>query len=77
MMSNLDVFRRAGNAMFNQNKFKIGTFGTNCSNACAVTLAETSFAPTFESNLEIAKMLESGGADSDEVAQCFRDIVAH
>ncbi len=61
MMSNLDVFRRAGNAMFNENKFKIGTFGTNCSNACAVTLAETSFAPTFESNLEIAKMLESGG----------------
>lgn len=60
-MSNLDAYREAGNPMFNENKLKLGIFGSNCSNACAITLAETSFKPTFESNLEIAGMLESAG----------------
>ena len=61
--SNLDQFRAAGNPMFNDNKLKLGTFGSNCSNACAVTLAETGFEPTFEKNLEIARLLESSGME--------------
>jgi len=60
-MSNLDEFRQAGNPMFNDNKFKLGIFGSNCSNACAMTLAETSFEPTFEKNKEIAEILEAAG----------------
>jgi len=60
-MSNLDAFREAGNPLFNDNKFKIGIFGSNCSNACAMTLAETSFEPTFEKNKELAAMLEGAG----------------
>ncbi|NPD16109.1 LLM class flavin-dependent oxidoreductase [Xinfangfangia sp. D13-10-4-6] len=60
-MSNLDAFRAANNPMFNDNKLKLGIFGSNCSNACAITMAETSFEPTFEKNLEIARMLESSG----------------
>jgi hypothetical protein len=40
-------FREAKNPMFNDNKLKLGTFGTNCSNACAITLAETTFELTF------------------------------
>ncbi|MDE2452004.1 MAG: hypothetical protein KGL43_00285 [Burkholderiales bacterium] len=60
-MTNLDAFRQAGNPMFNDNKFKLGIFGSNCSNACAMTLAETSFEPTFEQNREIAGLLESAG----------------
>ena len=60
-MSNLDAYREAGNPMFNSNKLKLGIFGSNCSNACAMTLAETSFEPTFEKNLEIARLLEASG----------------
>jgi len=60
-MSNLDAYREAGNPMFNDNKLKLGIFGSNCSNACAMTLAETSFAPTFEKNVEIANLLEASG----------------
>ncbi len=60
-MSNLDAYREAGNPMFNENKLKLGIFGPNCSNACAMTLAETSFEPTFEKNVEIAGLLEAAG----------------
>jgi FMNH2-dependent dimethyl sulfone monooxygenase len=60
-MSNLDPYRGAGNPMFNDNKLKLGIFGSNCSNACAMTLAETTFKPTFEKNLEIARILEGAG----------------
>ena len=60
-MSNLDSFRAAGNPLFNDNKLKLGIFGSNCSNACAMTLAETSFEPTWEKNVEIARILERGG----------------
>lgn len=60
-MTNLDEFRQAGNPMFNDNKFKLGIFGSNCSNACAMTLAETSFEPSFEKNKELAEILESAG----------------
>jgi alkanesulfonate monooxygenase SsuD/methylene tetrahydromethanopterin reductase-like flavin-dependent oxidoreductase (luciferase family) len=56
-----DDFREAGNPMFNDNKLKLGVFGTNCSNACAITLAETTFEPTFDHNVEIAKKLEAAG----------------
>ena len=60
-MSNLDIYRESGNPMFNDNKLKLGIFGSNCSSACAVTTVETSFEPTFEKNVEIARMLESAG----------------
>ena len=59
-MSNLDAYREA-ESMFNDNKLKLGIFGPNCSNACAMTLAETSFEPTFEKNVEIARLLETAG----------------
>lgn len=60
-MNNLDPFRAAGNPMFNDNKLKLGIFGSNCSNACAMTLAETGFEPTWDKNFEIARILERGG----------------
>jgi len=56
-----EVFRESGNPMFNDNPLKLGTFGTNCSNACAITEAETTFVPTFEHNLKIARQLEAAG----------------
>src|ERR1700748_1008085 len=60
-MSNLDPFRAAGNPLFNNNKLKLGIFGSHCSNACAMTRADTSFEPTWEKNSEIARILEAGG----------------
>jgi alkanesulfonate monooxygenase SsuD/methylene tetrahydromethanopterin reductase-like flavin-dependent oxidoreductase (luciferase family) len=60
-MGNLDRFRAAGNPMFNENKLKLGIFGSNCANACAVTMAETTFRPTFDVNLAIARQLEAAG----------------
>lgn len=62
-MSNLDIYRESGNPMFNANKLKLGIFGSNCSNACAITTAESSFAPTFEKNVELAGILESSGIE--------------
>lgn len=61
MATNLDAYRAAGNPLFNDNKLKLGIFGPNCSNACAMTLAETTFEPTFEKNVEIARIMEDGG----------------
>ncbi|WEJ08402.1 LLM class flavin-dependent oxidoreductase [Sinorhizobium prairiense] len=60
-MTAQEDFRSAGNPMFNDNKLKLGVFGTNCSNACAITLAETTFEPTFDHNVDIAKKLEAAG----------------
>lgn len=54
-------FREAGNPMFNDNALKLGVFGTNCSGACAITTAETTFEPTFEHNVKIARQLEDAG----------------
>ncbi|RVT74241.1 LLM class flavin-dependent oxidoreductase [Agrobacterium sp. CNPSo 2736] len=60
-MTTSDDFRAAGNPMFNGNKLKLGVFGTNCSSACAITTAESTFEPTFEHNVKIAKQLEAAG----------------
>ena len=60
-MKDFDQFRAAGNPLFNDNKLKLGIFGPNCSNAAAITMAETSFRPTWQKNLEIVRMLEAGG----------------
>lgn len=54
-------FREAGNPMFNDNALKLGVFGTNCSGACAITMAETTFEPTFDHNVKIAQQLEAAG----------------
>ncbi|GAB5336981.1 LLM class flavin-dependent oxidoreductase [Pseudomonas lurida] len=54
-------FHETGNPMFNDNALKLGVFGTNCSNACAITTAESTFEPTFEHNVKIAQQLEAAG----------------
>ncbi|RLA12856.1 MAG: hypothetical protein DRQ52_07260, partial [Gammaproteobacteria bacterium] len=50
--------------MFNSNRLKLGVFGTNVSNGCAVSLAQTSFEPTFEHNLQIAEKAERYGFEA-------------
>ena len=55
--------RDADSAMFNSNKMKIGLFGTNVSNGGTLSTAETSFIPTYEHNLALAKKAESMGLE--------------
>jgi FMNH2-dependent dimethyl sulfone monooxygenase len=60
-MSRFDVFREAGNPMFNDNKIKLGIFGPNVNNSCSMTVADTTFVPEFKQNVKIAKMMENAG----------------
>lgn len=60
-MSRFDAFREAGNPMFNENQLKLGIFGPNVNNSCAMTLADTTFKPDFETNKKIATMMEDAG----------------
>lgn len=62
-MATFDTFREAGNPLFNGNKLKLGTFSTNLSGACCMTTAETTFEPSFEQNVNIAKMAEASGIE--------------
>ncbi len=56
--------RRAGHPMFNDNRLKLGIFGTNVSNGCAISTAATTFVPTFEHNVEIATKAEHFGLEA-------------
>ncbi len=47
--------------IFNNNRFKLGVFGSNCSNGCTITHAQTTFEPTYDHNVKIAKLADSLG----------------
>ena len=46
-----DDWRARNVPVFNDNRFKLGVFGQNCSNGCTITHAETTFEPTYEPGL--------------------------
>lgn len=54
-------WRRDHVPVYNNNLLKLGIFGTNCSNGCTITHAETSFEPTYEHNVKIAKLADRLG----------------
>lgn len=54
-------WRRQHVPLFNDNRLKLGIFGPNVSNMCAITLAETTFRPTWEQNKFIAQRLDRAG----------------
>ncbi|MGR8921080.1 MAG: LLM class flavin-dependent oxidoreductase [Gammaproteobacteria bacterium] len=45
----------------NDNRLKLGIFGANCSNGCTMTHAPTSFEPTYEHNVAIARLADRLG----------------
>ncbi len=47
--------------VFNRNRLKLGIFGMNCSNGCTITHAETTFEPTYQHNVKIAKLADDLG----------------
>ncbi|MGD9603815.1 MAG: LLM class flavin-dependent oxidoreductase [Gammaproteobacteria bacterium] len=57
----LDAWRRAHVPLYNANRLKLGIFGTNCSNGCTITHAPTTFEPTYEHNVKIARLADRLG----------------
>lgn len=47
--------------VFNENRVKLGVFGPNVSHGCTITVAESTFEPTYEHNVEIARKADEFG----------------
>jgi dimethylsulfone monooxygenase len=56
--------RRKTNPLFNDNKLKLGTFGTNVSNGCAITLVEEAFQTTWPNTLAAAREADALGLEA-------------
>ena len=52
------------NALFNDNRLKLGVFGLNVSNGCAATTAEGHLQPTWQNNIAIAGMADRAGIEA-------------
>ncbi|CAN0431838.1 unnamed protein product, partial [Phaeothamnion confervicola] len=57
------AWRHANVPVFNDNKLKLGIFGMNCSNGCTITHAPTSFEPTYQHNVKIARLADQLGLE--------------
>ncbi len=49
--------------MFNQNKFKLGTFSANCSSGMAVTKVPERWQNTWENNIRLVQMCDAAGLE--------------
>lgn len=56
--------RRATNPLFNDNKLKLGTFGTNVSNGCAITTAPEALVTTWPNTRAIAQAADRLGFEA-------------
>jgi hypothetical protein len=56
--------RRRLNPLFNANKLKLGLFGVNVSNGCAITTAEDRHMVTWPTNLAIAQTADKYGYEA-------------
>jgi FMNH2-dependent dimethyl sulfone monooxygenase len=52
------------NPLFNDNKLKIGTFGTNVSGGCAISTAEGTFETTWPNVLRVASLADQAGLEA-------------
>jgi alkanesulfonate monooxygenase SsuD/methylene tetrahydromethanopterin reductase-like flavin-dependent oxidoreductase (luciferase family) len=52
------------NPLFNDNKFKLGTFATNVSNACAITTIDGVFETTWPNTVKLAQMADEAGMEA-------------
>jgi FMNH2-dependent dimethyl sulfone monooxygenase len=57
----LGAWRAQHVPVYNRNRLKLGIFGMNCSNGCTITHAPTTFVPTYEHNVKIAKLADQLG----------------
>jgi FMNH2-dependent dimethyl sulfone monooxygenase len=56
--------RRATNPLFNDNRLKLGVFGHNCSNGCAITLAEGHLEATWPTTRAISLAADRAGFEA-------------
>jgi alkanesulfonate monooxygenase SsuD/methylene tetrahydromethanopterin reductase-like flavin-dependent oxidoreductase (luciferase family) len=56
--------RRATNPLFNDNRVKLGTFGTNVSNACAITTVDGVFETRWPDVIKLAQMTDAAGIEA-------------
>jgi alkanesulfonate monooxygenase SsuD/methylene tetrahydromethanopterin reductase-like flavin-dependent oxidoreductase (luciferase family) len=56
--------RRATNPLFNANRMKLGVFGANVSNGCAITLAEGRLETTWPNTKRIATLADRAGLEA-------------
>ena len=56
--------RRRLNPLFNDNKLKLGLFGVNVSNGCAITTVEGRHEVTWPTCLAIARMADKHGYEA-------------
>ena len=59
-----EEMRRRINPLFNDNKLKLGLFGVNVSNGCAITTAEDRHAVSWPTNLAIAQKADKYGYEA-------------
>jgi hypothetical protein len=59
-----DETRRRLNPLFNDNKLKLGLFGVNVSNGCAITTAEDRHTVSWSTNLAIAQTADRYGYEA-------------
>ncbi len=57
----LREWRRAHVPVYGDQPLKFGIFGSNCSNGCTITHAATTFEPTYEHNVRIARLADELG----------------
>ena len=50
-------------ALHNENKLKIGLFGSNCSSGRAVTMVPERWSGSWKDNLRLARMADDAGLD--------------
>jgi hypothetical protein len=59
----MERIERPNCPLYNDQKLKLGLFGTNCSNGLTVSHAETTYRATWEHSLGIARRAEAMGCE--------------
>jgi len=49
--------------MYNRNRLKLGMFGFNCEGGMAITTAPEKWKPTWENNIEVARLADEAGLE--------------
>jgi alkanesulfonate monooxygenase SsuD/methylene tetrahydromethanopterin reductase-like flavin-dependent oxidoreductase (luciferase family) len=49
--------------MYNRNRLKLGLFGFNCEGGMAITTAPESWSPSWENNIQVARLAEEAGLE--------------
>ncbi|GAB2961755.1 LLM class flavin-dependent oxidoreductase [Amycolatopsis acidiphila] len=59
----LEEYRRQHVPLYNEQKLKLGLFGTNCSEGLTMTTAETTYEATWEHTLKVAQRADAIGME--------------